>query len=608
MPLRRLPILAAAAFLLGALLYGTPISLLHLASNRVTEPARVLGIFAFFHLLYGLAFAAVVVAGGGLYELVRRWRLGAQTDDDPAPIRRPLVWGAALFHLTFWFFAASYGLTYDELPLGGHSLPAMVGWLALRGLGVLLVVAVASLLTAAALRWLAGQRRVAAAALSALALSLGGHFLLALVLPRSEASVPRPASMLQASLTAANPRYHLIVIGVDGADWRVAAPLIAAGRLPNLAALVAEGTRASLESIPDSNSAVIWASIYTGQQPAEHQVGDFYRLRAPGLGSPGLFPVHRTYAKEMVAALTRIGLGGLSTVTRADSKRPLLWEVADQANLSLALVDGYFYSFPALRPRNPESKVFAYGLDWFAQTQTDPNGEPARREELGLYVQPVEAFPIAKPYLSQPDWEWQSHTFLDLLRGGPQPQLMSLYTHEPDTVQHQTWRGMEPQWYLHVRAADRAALGPQIPAFYESLDRFLGEVRQRMAPDTVLMVVSDHGHAPSLLHSMDTQHRHGPPGILLLYGPPVRRGLTLSAASVFDIFPTALYLLDLPIPEDDAGEVLVDAFEPELIRGQVQRQVPTYWGAINGPALGTAKSEAMNAQEIQKLISLGYLN
>src|SRR6185295_1891070 len=81
-----------------------------------------------------------------------------------------------------------------------------------------------------------------------------------------------------------------------------------------------------------------------------------------------------------------------------------------------------------------------------------------------------------------------------------------------------------------------------VARFYRELDGFLGRLRARLQPGTVLAVVSDHGHSPTIFHSMDTQHRHGPPGILLLHGGPVRAGSLPASAGVLDVYPTLLYL------------------------------------------------------------------
>ena len=91
-----------------------------------------------------------------------------------------------------------------------------------------------------------------------------------------------------------------------------------------------------------------------------------------------------------------------------------------------------------------------------------------------------------------------------------------------------------------------------------------------------MIVASDHGHSPTIVHSLYTQHRHGPPGILLMRGGPVKRGLALQGASVYDVYPTVLYLLGLPVPQDAAGKVLVDALDPGFVRLHPVRTVPTY--------------------------------
>jgi len=68
---------------------------------------------------------------------------------------------------------------------------------------------------------------------------------------------------------------RLLIVGIDGARWEVIDPLIAAGRMPNLAALVARGTRGVLRSSVDSWSPVVWTTIFTGWPPAEHGITDW---------------------------------------------------------------------------------------------------------------------------------------------------------------------------------------------------------------------------------------------------------------------------------------------------------------------------------------------
>src|SRR5690349_16450018 len=69
-------------------------------------------------------------------------------------------------------------------------------------------------------------------------------------------------------------RSPLIVIGIDGGEWKVIHRLWAAGKLPNLKALAGRGTAASLRTAYNS-SPVIWTTIATGVTPPVHGITDF---------------------------------------------------------------------------------------------------------------------------------------------------------------------------------------------------------------------------------------------------------------------------------------------------------------------------------------------
>ena len=68
---------------------------------------------------------------------------------------------------------------------------------------------------------------------------------------------------------------QLVLIGLDGLDWNIVDPLIAAGKMPNLAGLVARGAKARLLTINPILSPVVWTSIATGVKPERHGIVDF---------------------------------------------------------------------------------------------------------------------------------------------------------------------------------------------------------------------------------------------------------------------------------------------------------------------------------------------
>ena len=74
------------------------------------------------------------------------------------------------------------------------------------------------------------------------------------------------------------PRSRVLVIGLDGATWAIARPLMAAGRMPNLARLVEQGAAGSLASTVPPISAAAWVSFLTGQNPGRHGVYQFRKF------------------------------------------------------------------------------------------------------------------------------------------------------------------------------------------------------------------------------------------------------------------------------------------------------------------------------------------
>jgi hypothetical protein len=591
MRLRALRDACLGGFLYGALLYGAVLSLVHVVHNHLGSARDALITYAGFGLLYGVwAAAFFTLASLAVLPFSRPAAQGP----------RGLLLGLLAFNLFFWEIFCLYGLTYDQAPFHPVAAWGMAG--------VLLLLAVPIALAAVLGSW-AGFRLFAAlhqrgslkwAALLLLAAGLAAHAAAPLYAGRGATpSAPTKAGS-QPAIPVADTGLKVLVAGFDGADWRVIRPMMEQGKLPAFSAIVREGTSGPLESIHDSNSAVIWASIYTGMEPEQHGSLDFYRITLPGMASQGLFPVHRTFFKELSDLVAPLGLTTQIPVDRFTLAAPPYWEIADRAGLSIGVVDGYFYSFPALRPARPDSWFLSYGLDEMADRPSP---------QVALFAQPVSLFREVRPLLKRGDFYWQSAALLGLLAGGrPQPKLINFYNHQPDADQHWFWKWYEPDRFFGVKPADLKAKGDIIPGLHRDFDTFLGRLLTEVGPDTVVIIVSDHGHSPTIVHSLYTQHRHGPPGILLMRGGPVKRGVALAGASVFDIYPTVLYLLGLPVPQDAAGKVLLDALDPAFVRAHPVRTVPTYTGLGLSPRLpGASRDGSMNQQEIEKLKSLGYI-
>lgn len=72
-----------------------------------------------------------------------------------------------------------------------------------------------------------------------------------------------------------------IVLGLDGATWGVLDPLVEAGELPNIAALLQAGYGGALESTVPPVTAPAWLSMVTGRNPGKTGVFYFHRRESP---------------------------------------------------------------------------------------------------------------------------------------------------------------------------------------------------------------------------------------------------------------------------------------------------------------------------------------
>ncbi len=54
---------------------------------------------------------------------------------------------------------------------------------------------------------------------------------------------------------------------------------------------------------------------------------------------------------------------------------------------------------------------------------------------------------------------------------------------------------------------------------------------------------------------------HDREGIFIVYGRDIRQGHEIKDAKIYDLLPTILHILSIPIPRDVDGKVLLDAFD-----------------------------------------------
>jgi predicted AlkP superfamily phosphohydrolase/phosphomutase len=110
---------------------------------------------------------------------------------------------------------------------------------------------------------------------------------------------------------------------------------------------------------------------------------------------------------------------------------------------------------------------------------------------------------------------------------------------------------------------------------------------------------------PEPSDALPGDHFNYPEGILVLKGEGIKKKIEIENATIYDLAPTILYLMDLEVPGDMDGKVLTDAIDPSYLKENPVR----YTGMRDiHPRIDEKVFTEEEKEEIKdRLRSLGYL-
>jgi predicted AlkP superfamily pyrophosphatase or phosphodiesterase len=369
---------------------------------------------------------------------------------------------------------------------------------------------------------------------------------------------------------SAEPSAPVLLLGIDGLEWSVLHPLLAEGRCPNMKALMERGSYGALGTFIPTWSPVIWTSVATGKTMKQHGITNF------------VDPQGREF-----------------TSSRRNGRA--LWNIADRYGLTSNVL-GWWITWPV----EPIEGVMVSATS--ASAMINDNWKPALMEGLPEQVHPPEleqrvldvaraagtkdnvmraavdhvfgTLPVEimteddKGEVQETLWSIQSdetyrQVALDLLPDHP-ADLTMLYFGGPDVVGHRYWRQMRPEGFQYQGSSPEVdeALSEVIPDYYVWMDEILGQLMEVIDPDTVVILMSDHGMHEVALERPNNEnntghHMDGAPGVIIAAGPGIaaqgsldrflRTGKPLPLGSVMDVAPTIMGLLGIPPARDMAG-------------------------------------------------------
>jgi predicted AlkP superfamily phosphohydrolase/phosphomutase len=253
------------------------------------------------------------------------------------------------------------------------------------------------------------------------------------------------------NLTPAPVQAKVLVIGVDGASWNAIDPMLEAGELPNLRALIALGGSAELTTVEPLTSPVVWTSIATGRRPEVHGITDFFSTRAT-IAVPTIY-------ERLAAKGLRVGL---YDVLMSWPPPPLPGGF---------VVPGWL--------RRDESTWPPDALDELSIFRTVYKGKPSNRE---YHVQANAE--VAEKAAS---WKQLDQRF--------DPEVAALTFYAVDATSHRYWHASFPEDFETEQPEFDATEERAVQQSLRGVDRSIGLIVSDLdltGPDSVL-IVSDHG-------------------------------------------------------------------------------------------------------------------
>ena len=244
---------------------------------------------------------------------------------------------------------------------------------------------------------------------------------------------------------------RVVLVGIDGLGWSLVDPMLAAGEMPHLAAILERGVAADLGTVEPVISPVVWSSVATGRSPDSHGVKGFMATRMQ-LRTPTIF-------ERLAGDGRRVGLYDYLVT----------WPPP-------ALPDGFVV--PGWMRRGPE----IWPADLWGRT-----GVGAYRVVYDRALTREEHVAEIRKELKR-----KPATFAALLEAW-EPDVAVTIVYAVDRTGHRFWHDGWPDAGDEGLPTTAPREGSLMREVLRGLDAGLGEISAALQPEDVLLLASDHG-------------------------------------------------------------------------------------------------------------------
>ncbi len=407
---------------------------------------------------------------------------------------------------------------------------------------------------------------------------------------------PRPAIATDAEPVPIDRRVTMLMF--DGASLDFIFREVAAGRLPNMGRMLAQGAVVHMATLRPTQAEPVWTAIATGRYPIYNGVRSAAVYRAFGGPPIQLLPDY-CYAQALIT------FGFLTEEAQAagDMLARPIWSILTDRGARVGvigwpltqpapMVDGFVISDAFHQLSEPEMNLDATPAVWPPELLADVRvalQTPAVPDPVALVStmgapQPENDFDVRAdraPVLAD-------RVHLQLLNSlkTRAPPFLAVRFPGIDAVGHRFLRYADPSAFGDVSAEESQRFGRVLQQYYGFLDTVIGRELESLSGDDLLLVVSAFGMEPMSPGKRVLEivagnpqnsgtHERAPDGFVLAFGAPVAPGRP-ARASVVDLAPTLLYFLGLPVGRDMDGFARIDLFKPAFSSDKPVTYIPSY--------------------------------
>ncbi len=269
------------------------------------------------------------------------------------------------------------------------------------------------------------------------------------------------------------PRRRVVFAGIDGATWEIIEPMVAAGKLPHLGALMQSGAYGPLKSTVPPNSSLAWTSFQTGVHPGKHGIFFFREQR------------HGAYFRPVIS---------WNSV-----QSPSIWRLASEAGKKVCVVTMPL-TFPVEKVNGAmvgglltpdRNSDFIWPPELRAELQAAVGDVPADNEPEILFHTSGESEAVKSLY----------HVIEQITRIGEHlldkhdPDLFAIVFRQVDLTSHQAWCYQDPEWQKR-NPGKWEARRTLLADVYSAVDAAFGRIRAKalaMDGEVAFGTCSDHG-------------------------------------------------------------------------------------------------------------------